>query len=566
MNYNPERKTVGDLLSTTSPAVLVPDWQRNYSWTTSEVDTFWKDLLDFDRRYPNENINQEEYFLGSVVIVVSANKHLLLDGQQRLATSAILLSVIRDFLRRYDNNAALRTSSRYLADFDDAAQVNAYKMTLNVYDREFFKREVLEWREGNYEPPVPTIESHRLIRKGREHLTAQFEAKFIELANPAAAHQWALRIQKVLTGHVSVVAVFSGDEDNAASVFETLNDRGIGLSTPDLLRNLLLRRAPEEQREEIIGLWQEILEIEDDVNIRVFLRHYWISHRGDVKTQSLYREIKGYIVAQNINSLEFSRQLQDASSIYKDILSGTGPNEDVSRLLKDVNDLDISPFYPAILSAFEITDNADALKDFLTAVVATYVRHTFIGRLESSVIEDFAFALAQRLRNNEDTPAAIEEMRAFAPNDETFETAFQNVSISRTATARYILRELEHKKRQTEELEVSTPSRVHVEHIYPQTPLQGQRWANHAQVINRLGNLTLLARRLNVGIRNGTFDTKKPSYALSDILITKELEDYDQWNLEAVNTRQTAMSEDVNEIWAFPEPAPVAAPAQPAAA
>jgi uncharacterized protein with ParB-like and HNH nuclease domain len=48
---------------------------------------------------------------------------------------------------------------------------------------------------------------------------------------------------------MSVVAVSSTDEDNAAAVFETLNDRGIGLSTPDLLRNLLLRRATGSRRQ-----------------------------------------------------------------------------------------------------------------------------------------------------------------------------------------------------------------------------------------------------------------------------------------------------------------------------
>ena len=53
---------------------------------------------------------------------------------------------------------------------------------------------------------------------------------------------------------MSVVAVVSGDEDNAATVFETLNDRGIGLSTPDLLRTLLIRRAQEADREEIVDL------------------------------------------------------------------------------------------------------------------------------------------------------------------------------------------------------------------------------------------------------------------------------------------------------------------------
>lgn len=192
MHYRPERRTVGDLLSTTNPPILVPEWQRNYSWTTSEVDTFWKDIIHFSERYPNDNILDQEYFLGSVVIVEGATSHLLLDGQQRLATSAILLSVIRDFHRFYSQDAATRVSNRYLSDFDDATGTHVPKLTLNRYDKDFFKREVLEPRTGNSEPPVPSIESHRLIRKAREYFEKRFEDHFGSLPNPQARHQWAL--------------------------------------------------------------------------------------------------------------------------------------------------------------------------------------------------------------------------------------------------------------------------------------------------------------------------------------------------------------------------------------
>ena len=163
--YRPERKTIGELLSMTNPPILVPNWQRNFSWTTSEVDTFWQDMMLFDAQYPGETINSEEYFLGSVVIVDNSENHLLLDGQQRLATSAILLSVIRDFLAQYRHDAAVRTSNRYLTDFDDARGANTYKLTLNRYDRDFFKREVLESRDASYVEPEPLLESHRLIRR-----------------------------------------------------------------------------------------------------------------------------------------------------------------------------------------------------------------------------------------------------------------------------------------------------------------------------------------------------------------------------------------------------------------
>ena len=271
---------------------MVPDWQRSYSWTTTEVATFWQDLVAFSELYPNDNIKGQEYFLGSVVIVDATDNHLLLDGQQRLSTAAILLSVIRDNLTRYSQVAATRTQSRYLGDFDDAKNEYSYKVTMNEYDRDYFRRKILESRDASYVEPVATLESHRLIAKARGFLDERFEEKYAACATPAEAYQWALRIQNVVTNHMSVVAIFSDDEDNAATVFETLNDRGIGLSTPDLVRNLILRRAVPTARDEIIDLWKDILEVEGDAPLKTFLRHYWISHYGDVKTQALYREIK----------------------------------------------------------------------------------------------------------------------------------------------------------------------------------------------------------------------------------------------------------------------------------
>ncbi len=114
--YNPYKRTIGELLTITNSPIVVPEWQRNYSWTTTEADIFWQDLLNFDKSYPDDNIIDKEFFLRSVVMV-DVNTAYLLDGQQRVATSGILVSVIRDFLTRYNKDAATRTANRYLLDF-----------------------------------------------------------------------------------------------------------------------------------------------------------------------------------------------------------------------------------------------------------------------------------------------------------------------------------------------------------------------------------------------------------------------------------------------------------------
>jgi len=550
--YTPDRKTIGNILSLTNPPVVVPDWQRNFSWTTSEIDTFWQDLERFNKLYPDKNIDEQEYFLGAIVIVDTKQGHLLLDGQQRIATAAILLSVIRDFLAKYNMDAAVRVSTRYLTDYDDSKEDYTYKVTLNRYDRDFFKREILEFRTTSYSPPLPTQESHKLIRKAREYFYEKFQSQYSLYSNPQDAHKWALRILSVLTNHVSLVAVITDDEDNASNVFETLNDRGIGLSTPDLLRNLVLRRAKSGLIDEILDLWGEIFKIEGDTKLQDFFRHFWISREGDVKSRSLYREIKSKIVEFDIDSLSFSRSLCDSSKVYLDIINSTyGDSNSISKLLNDINSLGAKVLYPSILSLLEATDDAKTIEKYLQAFIVTYLRHTVIGKKENSLIENIMFSIAKRIRKS-NFETVLQDLKEFAPSDEHFIEDFRGVSISRIASARYILKEIEQHLRTTEELDVAPPDRVHVEHIYPQTPKQDERVEQHSTIINRLGNLTLLSKRLNTKIRNSTFSVKKEYYIESELLITKSIaEKYGVWNIDTINQRQNSLADYCIEIWSF---------------
>jgi len=332
----------------------VPDWQRSYSWESAEVEAFWQDLVDFDDRYPGQNIENQEHFLGSIVLVTGGATNLLLDGQQRLATSTILLSALRDDRRPYKADAASRLQSKYVADFDDPSNATTYSLTLNVYDRNYFRTEV----QCDPAPPVrpkPTLRSHSLIRAARQYFDARIGEKTRGLGGGEAAYKWNLRIEQVLCAHMSVAAVSSTDEDNAAAVFETPNDRGIGLSTPDLLRNLLLRRSePNDDvtREQIVAAWQTVLGIHDEANVDDFLRHYWVSHRGDVKARKLYREIKDTIVRENSSSLVLSRDLEESALVYRDIVSAREDDAELRAGLEAIGELGARALYPAMLSGY----------------------------------------------------------------------------------------------------------------------------------------------------------------------------------------------------------------------
>jgi hypothetical protein len=91
----------------------------------------------------------------------------------------------------------------------------------------------------------------------------------------------------------------------------------------------------------------------------------------------------------------------------------------------------------------------------------------------------------------------------------------------------------------TTEVTIAGADRVHVEHIYPQNPRPLNRWEEHARYVNRLGNLTLLDKRLNEQIKNSDFPMKKETaYKDSRLEITKVLLSHDSWSKDTVTARQ----------------------------
>ena len=546
--YTSEKHTIGELLSLTSPnTIVVPDWQRSFSWTQKEIDIFWQDLTAFSNRYQEDTIKSQEYFLGSVVIVLGDDKSELLDGQQRMATATILLSVISEYLVHYSEKASTRTIHSWINEIDDATQSQRFKLSLNYYDREFFRQAVQTHPRSA--DPTPTHDSHKLILKARKFFESKFESMYEELGGGRTAYDWTLRVRRVLTDHMSVVSVSSADEDNAASVFETLNDRGIGLSTPDLLRTLLLRRANEGDREEIIKCWDGVLGLEKKVD--QFLRHFWLSRYGDVKTQSLYREMKSIILAENTSSLEMSRELRDEASLYADLSAGVDEDASMQRLLVDVKLLAANSLYTPLLSAYAKYD-VDGRRDLLRWLVVYFVRHNVIGNLENSQLETVVFTAAKDIRANASLDSVTETLRTSMPSDADFKTKFGTALVKRMNTQRYLLRKLEEHRIATAEVAPELPDMLHVEHIYPKEPLEGERWVKHDVMLNRLGNLTLLAKGLNTAAKNKVFADKKGYYESSVIQITKELLESEKWDATAVDDRQRAFAEIADEIWSLP--------------
>jgi len=547
-SYTPVKRSVGELLAMTSPAIIVPDWQRNYSWRTEHVETLWNDVVRFSDR--SGDTLTDEYFFGSVVLVNGADKRLLLlDGQQRLATSTILLSAIRDTFAALGDKTADFIQSNWLAGYDEIKEDDIQKLRLNIYDRDFFKRLISAPRSAGFIEPKAQYASHNLISSARSFFLRAISERVGRL-DETAARKWLKRIVAVLTDHFTVIAATSDNEDSAAEVFETLNDRGIGLSTPDLLRNLVIRRASAVQRDDVVSRWESVIAFETDTEIKAFLRHYWVSKHGDVKSQSLYREVKSVIEREDISSLALSTELSDAATLYRRIKAADAETEEASDILAAISTIGAGAtiLYPAILSILE-TLEGESVETALTALLNVYTRDGIIGGIENSVLENRFHRAGRNLRSHASVAQFCRELAVGALGDDEVRQRFNRLVVTQNGPRRFLLHRVEMAHRATDELRVNPPSKVHVEHIYPQKPMEGQKWTTHDRVVNRIGNLTLLDKRINISVRNSGFPVKRPHYAKSELKITQALTAFEEWNEDQIAVRQDGFAAMAPTLW-----------------
>lgn len=547
-SYAPTKQTLGQILGSTSPPIRVPDYQRDFSWQSKHISDFWNDLVGFDQQFPGQELQGREYFLGSSVLVQTATHHLLLDGQQRLATGTILLSAIRDKLRPVNQNAANQIQTEFIV-FEDhlAGGARKYKLKLNVFDRDFF-RDRIQDQPGT--PPPPTKRSHRLIMAARKYFDDKLSDVWSQTTQEAAIARTS-RLANILTAHFGFVVVSSTDQDHAASIFETLNDRGIGLSTADLLRSWLLTEAQPETRDEMIRLWTEIFRSARKEKPEVVIRASWVSRHGDVKSRSMYKEIKAKLQADATMPSEFTRQLHSDALVYHKLVKSATGDAVVDEVCRGLVRLKAAGcFAPLIAASNQYQQPADVAK-VATALATLTVRHNLVCGRDPTKLEAKAFEVAQLISNGSPLVAVLSSLRQLSPTDADFNANFTNLTFSpnKHRLVQIILRTIENNRTNTGEKIIAPPQRVHVEHVYAQNPQPGNRWPDHDTQVYRLGNLTLLGAALNTEQQNAPFAQKIAAYQQSQFLITQELAGKVDWNANEIAQRQKSLCAEASRIW-----------------
>lgn len=553
--------------------LMVPVNQRSYKWEEEHVRDLFTDLeTAIDNTEP-------EYFLGTMVFTRKSENELeIADGQQRLATTIMLLAAFRDYLSKDNTQKQLCASIQndYLASYDADADETRPHLTLNTEDNDYFQKRVIA-------PPDDSMRLNGIVGKGKKpshvlinsaaNIACEWVSKIVKTRDSTQQINRIKTWLKFLKNSARVILVVVPDPGKAFTIFETLNDRGLKLSQVDLLKNHLYgmasigRRLPEAQQRwnEMIGA----LESTGNENLALdYIRQLWISYHGYKKEAELYNAIKDRCKSPanaidfagdlSTNVIPFTALLNPKHALWSQHTEFTAQCVDIMLILH------IDRIRPLMLSIVQTFSKKNVERAYRLCV-SWAVRFLIVGGIGSGTIEQFYAAASKKVREGTiSTPEMLaKEMKKHVPSDSKFQDSFSRASVSRSYLARYYLRVLELQFRREPNPALANeddPERTNLEHVIPQKASAEWRMDDELResLVHRIGNLTLLEKKPNSTLRGDGISKKIAEYKKSTHLLTQQIEKTYQsaqrsgkskWGKEEIDLRQTELAKLAIKAW-----------------
>jgi uncharacterized protein with ParB-like and HNH nuclease domain len=307
----------GDLIGN-DKIYRVPIFQRDYSWTEENWEDLWQDIKALE-----ENPDSSHY-MGAIVLQnsnTSDTEFTIIDGQQRLVTiSIIAIAVIQKIQQLIDKGKKPEANRErqsvlkrnYLSNKDLRSLKESSKLILNTNNNDFYQSNLINFRPVRNIRSLKT-KSNQLLWKAYQYFVAALE----ELrAVVGSGEELAIFLTNTVAKRLLFIQINVEDELNAYTVFETLNARGIELSSTDLLKNYLfsLFQGPADLREGQ-RQWGRIIDTVKMEKFPEFLRFYLSLTQTRVRRERLFKRLQESI--KNAESaFKLLEQLEDYSSLF----------------------------------------------------------------------------------------------------------------------------------------------------------------------------------------------------------------------------------------------------------
>lgn len=550
---------------------LVPNHQRDYSWTQDEIRKLFEDLdLALQK-------DATVYFLGLMVFLNSPKGPLVvLDGQQRLATAVIIFSAIRSWLSQYSEyqDDSNKIQEWFIGRSELGEKKPEPRLSLNSANDKTFNDYVVK------SVPLEDIKSTLAALKSQDRNRKLLEATLMAreaIAKLAAAQgdsstaaKYLFKMVTFLRDRVSVVRLSVSSEEAAFTIFETLNDRGLDLSPLDLVKNHLFSKADAESPllvRDMEERWAQMMSALGNARPDNFLKAFWTSRHGRIRSNDLFNAFKKEYPTTEA-AISLSEGMLKAAEQYAALELADDPlwtpySADARSIVRALKTLGGQQTHPILLAALNrFTPNE--MTRLLRLLEVMTVRYLGVGAGATGRFESVSAIVARKIHAKEIATAteAFQDFKELYPSDEDFKQAFRGKQERSNQKAQYYLREIEREARRAADGklpgELEPGINLTIDHIMPRG-IPAADWQEvHAadqtfydDCVLRIGNMCLLTE-VNKELGNKGFAAKRMVYDASKLLTTRSLGGYPEWNRKNVDDRQQWLAKLAAATWRFP--------------
>ncbi|MGP1625229.1 DUF262 domain-containing protein [Prevotella koreensis] len=538
---------IGTLIKNRS--LRVPIHQRPYSWFDEHVLALLNDI--------KSNFNEEEYFLGTVVLTESNSNYEIVDGQQRITTVSLIYACLRDSFSEERDSDDIQT--KYLSTYDIRTKEYLPRIELSQQDNDFYRSLIIN---KNTDFKVQRS-SNQKIKDAYSLIKSEIK-KLLE--NNNNDENILIDWKEFLDNKLKVVSIAVPNDTNAFTIFETLNDRGLALAQIDLLKNYLYSKA-NTRLDEVQKSWIELIskiESEDESLLLTYVKHFWFVNYNFIRERNneLYKNIKENI--KNSTSVTtFVNNLKNDAEIYLAILNNNSSfwnsyDNICKSYIETLNYFNLEQYRPLVFAVLKKFLPEEVMKS-LKLIVSWLIRNLIVGSMGGGTLERAYADKARDIILGKINTASIlrDSLTSIIPQDEIFKEQFKVATVSQAKNARYYLASMENYKRGKSHPELLVnlnPDSVNLEHILPQNPEENYpnfSEEQHSAYYKRIGNLTLMKTKENSDFKNSNFANKRTKYAESELWITKSISEKLDWNIDEINNRQSELADLAVQTWSL---------------
>ena len=522
-NFEPSKQTIGELFQKNT-SLTIPRYQRSYEWKLANIEDFYNDFV----RVSQDRLN----FLGNIVIDRSIDdERQIIDGQQRLITTVILVAAIRDFLREKIKS-------------DEARDL------ANEIDTSFIKHGSFAQTDNLFRlVPAGDLKSffQDYIQIGGHDLRASTNAKTTSEKNVATAYKKfrSLIEENIQTHHfdnlkkkvlelseVSLIVIDIYNQDMAFAIFESFNAKRVDLSVSDLVKNYYFSRLGKNVllNDATMDRWDSIIaNVASVTTVDRFLYQFMQSYDGKFSKSILYRKIRAGI---ELDHQRFIVNLESNATILVGLKNADvgdalsqGNITQINNSLANLRMFNVEQCYILLLAVVrnEKVFSSKYLQKMFELVEHFTFIYSKIGNEQANVLEDVYSRYAKEIEEwaikGVDTKALEDqsgklysrfqkELAKLIPGEEVFISRFIELDYdtSQKKIIKYIFTKLEEFRTKGG---VALGYAANIDHVYPQNPPQGHKKPSR---YNKIGNLVPIDSYTNSQIGNKLPTDKVEAY------------------------------------------------------